>query len=191
MPELAKAQANTKSKHRTAAKLKGSITINPLKVYEAITSLKEAAKREEQLRNKVVRVTENLVIEKDALGNQFEGTMKHFIAEYVVRIVGSKRRALSAWESVRVDVRSADVNEGDHESCPIHRRRISLTQSSQIVKGDSWCGDRTARAQDIENDFSKQRNSETDQGLNNGDSDEEATLVDAHHAANLIASYSF
>lgn len=200
MRELAKAQANTKSKHQTAVKLKGSTNINPAKVDEAIAILEDATNAEEQLTNKVRRVTENMLIEKPILAERLEGDMKNYIAEYVVRLIESERRALSAWESVRVDVRAADANGGlsrlGRESHP-PRRGAPLAQS-QTVKGDSWSGDRKARAQDF-GDPSANFGEDYTKGRSDGDIDNELdaevdaepTLVDARNAASLLAGSTF
>lgn len=198
MRELVKAQTNTKSKHQTAVKLKGSTNINPAKVDEAIAILEEATNAEEQLTNKVRRVTENMLIEKPILEERLEGDIRSYISEYVVRIIDSERRALSAWESVRADVRAADANGGlsrlGRESYP-SRRGVPIAQS-QTVKGDSWSGDRTARAQDFSDstsafadDGTKKDNEES--GENELETNEEATLVDARNAASLLAGSTF
>lgn len=201
MRELAKAQANTKSKHQTAVKLKGSTNINPGKVDEAIALLEEATAQEEQLTSKVRRVTENMLIEKPILADRVESDMKTYIAEYVVRIIESERRSLSAWESVRVDVRAADANGGlsrlGRESHP-SRRGVPLAQS-QTTKGDSWSGDRKARAQDFGDptanfgeDYTARNGEEVDQDQEEeGGIIEEPTLVDARNAASLLAGSTF
>lgn len=192
MRELAKAQANTKSKHQTAVKLKGSTNINPLKVDEAIAILEDATNAEEQLTNKVRRVTENMLIEKPILEDRMEGDIKASIAEYVVRIIESERRALSAWESVRIDVRSADSKGGlsrlGRENYPA-RRGVPLPQS-QTSKGDSWSGDRKERAQDfLEPNFAEDfARPDDEDSIGAGDED---TLVDARNAANLLAGSTF
>lgn len=219
--ELAKAQASTKSKHQTAVKLKGSTNINPAKVDEAITALEEATKVEEQLTAKVRRVTENMLIEKPIVADRLEGDIKNYIAEYVLRTIESERRALSVWESVRADVRSADANGGlsrlGRENHP-KWRRSSLSQS-QTARGDSWCGDRKVRAQDFADptnfgeDFGKRSGGggsgsggvgvggDKDGGAGGEDDEdgtgdgrleeEEATLVDARNAASLLAGSTF
>jgi hypothetical protein len=198
MRELVKAQANTKSKHQTAVKLKGSTNINPAKVDEAIAILEDATNAEEQLTNKVRRVTENMLIEKPILKERLEGDIRSYIAEYVVRIIESERRALSAWESVRADVRAADANGGlsrlGRESYP-SRRGVPLAQS-QTVKGDSWSGDRTVRAQDFNDSpssFSDNAGKKDTEESGKGELDvtEEATLVDARNAASLLAGSTF
>lgn len=151
MRELAKAQATTKSRHQTAVKLRGSANINPVKVDEAISALDDATHIEETLTNKVRRVTENMLIEKKTLSDRIEADIRSYIAEYAVRLIDSERRALSAWESVRADVRAADVNGGlsrlGRERHPPRRRPDHVT--SQGAKGDAWSGDRKVRAKDL------------------------------------------
>lgn len=151
MRELAKSQANTKSKHQTAVKLRGSANINPLKVDEAISALEDATHVEENLTNKVRRVTENMLIEKKILSDRMEADIRSYIAEYTVRLIDSERRALSAWESIRPDVRAADSNGGlsrlGREAKPTRRRSDQV--KSQSAKGDAWSGDRKTRAKDF------------------------------------------
>lgn len=198
MRELARAQASTKAKHQTAVKLKGSTNINPSKVDEAIALLEEATNTEEQLTNKVRRVTENMLIEKPVLSERLEGDMKNYIAEFVVRIIDSERRVLSAWESIRADVRAADSNGGlsrlGRESHP-PRRGVPLAQS-QTIKGDSWSGDRKTRAHDF-GDPSANFDESYNKTRNDNDivhelaGQVEPTLVDARNAASLLAGSTF
>lgn len=200
MRDLTKAQSTTRSKHQTAVKLRGSTNINPAKVDEAISSLDEATHIEEQLTNKVRRVTENMLIEKNILVDRVETDIKSYIAEYVVRLIDAERRALSAWESVRSDVRAADVNGGlsrlGREAHP-PRRRPSHAQS-QGAKGDAWSGDRKARAKDFGDPSTFYTPEETPKpGAGSSEEDEskteedEATQVDARSAASLLAGSTF
>lgn len=207
MRDLAKAQAVTKSKHQTAVKLKGSTNIAPIKVDEALNSLKNAELVEEQLTNKVRLVTENMLMEKDILSKRIETDVKSYIAEYVVRIIDAERRALSAWESVRSDVRAADANGGlsrlGREAHPPRRKATHI--SSQGAKGDAW-SDRKVRAKDLGDPTALQQSStaageltasvnstatsnEDDdvQDIENG----EATQVDARSAASLLSGLTF
>lgn len=211
MRELAKAQSATKSKHQTAVKLKGSTNIAPAKVDEALSSLRNAEHFEEQLTNKVRLVTENMLLEKNILTKRIETDIKSYIAEYVVRIIDAERRALSAWESVRGDVRAADANGGlsrlGREAHPPRRKAPHI--SSQGAKGDAW-SDRKVRAKDLGDPTTLQQSSsaagfgsgeltasvnstatsnEDDdvQDIENG----ETTQVDARSAASLLSGLTF
>lgn len=208
MRELAKAQAVTKARHQTAVKLRGSTNINPPKVDEAISLLDEAVHAEEQLTNKVRRVTENMLIEKKILQDRIETDIRSYISDYVVRLIDSERRALSAWESIRTDVRAADANGGlsrlGREAHPT-RRRPSQVQS-QGVAGDAWSGDRKLRAKDLADTsvFYPQKDSALKDGEDDSEEDAtdsaakpatgadgEPTQVDARSAASLLAGSTF
>lgn len=174
MRDLAKAQANTKSRHQTAVKLRGSANINPSKVDEAITALDDATHVEETLTNKVRRVTENMLIEKNVLSSRIESDVRSYVAEYIVRLIDSERRALSAWESVRPDIRAADSNGGlsrlGRESKPTRRRPDHV--QSQGARGDAWSGDRKTRAKDFVGDPSAFYSNAAEAAGNNNDGGE-------------------
>ncbi|ANB11353.1 Vps17p [Sugiyamaella lignohabitans] len=208
MRELIKAQANTKSKHQVAVRVKGSTNINPIKVDEAINALEDATHVEEQLTNKVRRVSDNMLLEKRALLANIEHDVFNYIGEYALRIIECERRALATWESIRADVRAVDSNGGlsrlGRESTPANRR-TALAQS-QGAKGDAWSGDRQGRAADLSKAAEKllyrDKPSSTDGALSNGrqtvDDEEEdllrkdeETVVDARNAASLLAGSTF
>jgi hypothetical protein len=195
MRELLKAQGNTKSKHQVAVRVKGSTKINPLKVDEAIHALEEATHAEEQLTNKVRRVSENMLIEKNVLMQRIEHDLKGYISEYVLRIIDSERRALSTWESIRMDVRAVDASGGlsrlGREATPASKR--STLAQSQGAKGDSWSGDRQRRATDY-NDAIFKRDKQIPEEVPDSDVEigqAQETVVDARNAANLLAGSTF
>lgn len=208
MRELAKAQATTKARHQTATRVKGSNNISPLKVDEAIAALEDATKSEEQLTNKVRRVSDNMLLEKSNLLNHFETDIKNAVAEYVVRAIDSERRALSTWEAIRVDVRAVDANGGlsrlGREATPSSRR--SAIAQSQGMSGDSWSGDRGTKRANAHDPFyfdapSSNREEEGDERRENNDGDDDddddfeddsqQTTMDARNAASLLAGSTF
>lgn len=196
MRELVKAQANTKSKHQVAVRVRGSTKINPLKVDEAIHALEEATHAEEQLTNKVRRVSDNMLMEKNFLMQRIENDLKGYIAEYALRIIDSERRALSVWESIRMDIRAVDANGGlsrlGREATPASKR--STLAQSQGAKGDSWSGDRQKRAADYNNAMfnrDKPMLQPEEEPENDIAIAQSETVVDARNAASLLAGSTF
>lgn len=147
MRDLVKAQQNSKSRHQTATRLKGATNISPARVDEAITQLEEATSLEKRVTSAVRRVTDNLVVEKHVAINRMETDILGQLAQYALRSIDSERRTLTAWESIRNDVRLADSNGGLSK---LGRERTS--HRSHISQGyfeDDWSGDRHVRAKDL------------------------------------------
>ncbi|KAK9487339.1 hypothetical protein V1527DRAFT_404643 [Lipomyces starkeyi] len=143
--DLLSAQSTSRSRHATAARLRSSATINPLRVDEALNSLEDAKQIEAALTAKVNRVTHNLIKEKNEWFANTDEDLQLYIAEYVRRMIDAERRTLAVWESIRLDIRAADGSGGlsrlgRSELPPIVRRAGVV--SSQGPKGDSWSGDR-------------------------------------------------
>jgi hypothetical protein len=196
MRELIKAQSTTKARHQTATRVKGSTNISPLKVDEAIAALEDASRTEEQLTNKVRRVSDNMLLEKSNLLEHFEQDVRNAIGEYVVRAIDSERRALSTWEAIRVDVRAVDANGGlsrlGREATPASRR--SAIAQSQGLSGDSWSGDRgSKRAQGFNEIATKSPDSQSNDNEDDDNEfdDSEETAMDARNAASLLAGSTF
>jgi hypothetical protein len=193
MRELVKAQASTKSKHQVAVRVKGSGNINPVRVDETIKALEDATHVEEQLTTKVRRVSENMLYEKNVVLANMEQDITGYIEEYALRMIECERKALKAWESIRVDVRAVDASGGlsrlGREATP-SSRRATLAQS-QGATGDSWSGDRHVRAID----YDRFRSSSISIKENDDDGDdigqEEETVVDARNAASMLAGSTF
>ncbi|KAK9456491.1 hypothetical protein V1511DRAFT_497727 [Dipodascopsis uninucleata] len=186
--EMLSAQATSKNRHATAARLRSSATINPLRVDEALNALEEAKQVEAAITSKVNRSTHNLTKEKHEWFQNVESDMEAFIADYTRRMIDSERRTLAIWESIRLDIRAADGNGGlsrlgRRELPPIFRRQGAA--HSQGPKGDSWSGDRkTAHGNGflpaIQDDF------QNDDFGHDGISE-----VDAKNAAALLAGSTF
>ncbi|KAK9471942.1 uncharacterized protein V1510DRAFT_418824 [Dipodascopsis tothii] len=185
MRDLLAAQATSKSKHATAARLRSSSTINPLRVDEALSTLEEAKQVEAALTAKVNRVTANLVRQKHDWIANAETDLEAAIVEYVGRMIDAERRTLAVWESIRTDVRAADGSGGlsrlgRAELPPVVKR--AGASHSQGPKGDSWSGDRR-----------------TYHGAGyvppppfaDEDADDGLSEVDARNAASLLAGSTF
>lgn len=184
MRELSKAQATTRSRHQQAIRVKGSTSVSPLKVDEAIAALDEATHAEEALTNRLRRCSDNMLLEKNVLIDHIDQDLRRYINNYTLRVIECERRALSAWEAIRADVRAVDANGGlsrlGREATPALRR--SALAQSQTPAGDAWTGDRVSRAhprlqQPVPDD--------------EPEDDDHETAVDARSAASLLAGSTF
>ncbi|KAJ9639346.1 Vacuolar protein sorting-associated protein 17 [Coniosporium apollinis] len=140
--ELLQAQSATRAKLSAADRLKASSSVKHDKVNEAISALDEAKSHETYLKQKVERVTSNLVQERRKWFARTSADLRNAIREYVVREIEAERRTLAILESVRPDIRAIDASGGlsrlGREAHPA-QRRASLA-SSQGPKGDAWSG---------------------------------------------------
>ncbi|KAK2804661.1 hypothetical protein FQN50_006500 [Emmonsiellopsis sp. PD_5] len=140
--ELLQAQQAARSKRAAADRLKGSTSVRPDKVDEAINALEDAQAHEDYLTKKAQRVTTNLLQEKRRWFNRTASDLLLSIREYTLRQIEAERRTLSTLESVRPDIRAIDASGGlsrlGRESHPA-ARRASLA-ASQGPKGDAWSG---------------------------------------------------
>ncbi|KAK9367996.1 hypothetical protein V1509DRAFT_625042 [Lipomyces kononenkoae] len=185
--ELLSAQSTSRSRHATAARLRSSATINPLRVDEALNSLEDAKQIEAALTAKVNRVTHNLIKEKREWFANTDEDLQGYIADYVRRMIDAERRTLAVWESIRVDIRTADGSGGlsrlgRGELPPIVRRAGVV--SSQGPKGDSWSGDRRT-AHGSNEIFPPMFDDQ------NGDEYDGISEVDAKNAASMLAGSTF
>ncbi|ODV62518.1 retromer subunit VPS17 [Ascoidea rubescens DSM 1968] len=198
MRELINAQANTKSKHAQAAKIRSRTEINPLKVDEALQQLTDATKFEEDLTIKIKRISGNMLIEKQQYLQHFDKSIKKYISEYTRKIIESERKTLAVFEKIRSDVRNVDENGGlsrlGREAYPRHK---TVSVQSQGPEGDSWSGDRKTRAvvpgqnalqEDIK-DFSKPNQVHRASTASTLDSEE--NTIDARNAASLLGGSTF
>lgn len=140
--ELIQAQQSARSKRAAADRLKGSTSVRPDKVDEAISALDEAISHETYLTKKTQRVTANLLMETRRWFSRTSDDVLASLREYTLRQIEAERRALATLESVRPDIRAIDSSGGlsrlGRESHPA-ARRASLA-SSQGPKGDAWSG---------------------------------------------------
>ncbi|GES58025.1 vacuolar protein sorting-associated protein vps17 [Aspergillus terreus] len=140
--ELIQAQQTTRSKRAAADRLKGSSSVRPDKVDEAITALEDAQNHEDWLTKKTQRVTSNLLLEKRRWFQRTTDDLLTTLREYTLRQIEAERRTLATLESVRPDIRAIDSSGGlsrlGRESHPTGRRPNMA--SSQGPKGDAWSG---------------------------------------------------
>lgn len=140
--ELLHAQQVARSKRSAADRLKGSTSVRPDKVDEAITALDDAISQEQYLTKKTQRVTANLLLETRRWFHRTSEDLLSSIREYTLREIEAERRTLATLESIRADIRSIDASGGlsrlGREAHPA-ARRASLA-SSQGPKGDAWSG---------------------------------------------------
>ncbi|KAL1962584.1 hypothetical protein VTN77DRAFT_9377 [Rasamsonia byssochlamydoides] len=140
--ELIQAQQAARSKRAAADRLKGSTSVRPDKVDEAISALDEAISHETYLTKKTQRVTANLLLETRRWFSRTSEDVLASLREYTLRQIEAERRTLATLESVRPDIRAIDSSGGlsrlGRESHPA-ARRASLA-SSQGPKGDAWSG---------------------------------------------------
>lgn len=140
--ELIQAQQTARSKRAAADRLKGSSSVRPDKVDEAISALDEALGHETYLTKKTQRVTSNLLLETRRWFDRTSSDVLSSLREYTLRQIEAERRTLALLESVRPDIRAIDSSGGlsrlGREAHPTVRR--SSLASSQGPKGDAWSG---------------------------------------------------
>ncbi|OBA19246.1 hypothetical protein METBIDRAFT_74423 [Metschnikowia bicuspidata var. bicuspidata NRRL YB-4993] len=183
MRELLQAQAETRSKHLNATKIKNKSSLDPIKVDEALSSLELATKAEESLNMQVKRILGEMMFErKEAIGfyeKKFQRTLKLFS----LARIDQHRKLLKHLENIRVDVRIIDANGGLSRL-----NRDNLTQmkhnlhQSQAEMGDAWSS-RTFRSLSTENAEELERLRVRELG------DEES--MDARQAASVLGSALF
>lgn len=193
MRDLITAQGNTKIKHENARKLRMKRDINPIKVDEAIRSLEEASAYEEKLTQKIKRITEEMLIEKQEYLKILDQEIKMIFKECVIRKIEYERRKLRALEKVRLDVRLVDENGGlarlGREAYPVTK---AVSTSSQGPDGDSWSGDR--KVSHITTDLLREEPEVPDIPEEEVPVEEEAVdeiPIDARNAASLLGGSTF
>lgn len=146
MRELAQAQQLSKSRQENARKLRAKRDISPLKVDEALRQLKVATQDENQLTEKLQRITTNMTHERKQWLQWYEDFLCHTIKECTKLKIEYERKKLTLLERVRSDVRRADSNGGLSR---LGRKSTTPLASnvSQSVEGDTWTGEARQRTQ--------------------------------------------
>lgn len=182
MRELLQAQAQTKAKHLQATKIKSKVSLDPIKVDEALRSLEYATKAEESLNMQVKRISGEMMFERKEVVEFVEGKFQRMLKQFSLSRVEQHRKLLKHLENIRLDVRIIDQNGGLSR---LNRDNLSqihhnLTQS-QAASGDSWSS-RTFRslAEEQAEKESRLRKSE-----------EVEAVVDAKQAASLLGATTF
>ncbi|CAD6498888.1 BgTH12-04546 [Blumeria graminis f. sp. triticale] len=203
--ELNQAQQLRRNKSSAADRLRASSSVRKEKVDEAIIALNEAIANENELMNKTMRVTSNLLLEQRRWLTRTVAELKQSIREYAIREIEAERRTLATLEVVRLDIRAIDSSGGlsrlGRESHPA-ARRTSLA-SSQGAKGDAWSGvprraDQMNRSQSgslmsniLEANDGGKSNSASSGSLTATKEADDLDRVDARNAASRLAAATF
>lgn len=187
MRELLQAEAQTKSKHYQATKIKNKSSLDPFKVDEAIRSLEYATKAEESLNLQVKRISGEMIYERQEITQFTELKFRKMLKLFTLHKVEHHRKILKHLENIRLDIRIIDDKGGLSR---LNRDNLTslkhnLTQS-QSANGDSWTS-RTFRSLNKEQeDQEKEQDAEKE-----GDDDDDKDVVDAKNAASLLGVATF
>ncbi|KAH3900273.1 retromer subunit VPS17 SCDLUD_003245 [Saccharomycodes ludwigii] len=206
MRDLINVQSNLKKQQDNTRKLRAKRDISPLKVDEAIRSLQRITIIENELRHKLDKMTNELLVEKDeqVVGFWEDQNLK-FISQYALKNIEYERKKLSILEKIRKDVRNCDKRGGlsrlgrknvlsdstDNSSSSVNPNRNNDNDGDiKDNGGDSWSGNR--RRDTITGDI--QENQQVDKTVsdkNNDDNDGMAALLSAKTAASLLGQSTF
>lgn len=183
MRELIQAQAQTKTKHANAAKIKSRSSLDPIKVDEALRSLEYATKAEESLHMQVKRISGEMMYERKEVIDFTEHKLQHVMKQFALSRVDQHRRLLKHLENIRLDIRIIDENGGlsrlNRDN--LTQMKHNLTQS-QAAAGDSWSS-RTFRSLNTEQ--AEKEDKLQQQVKENG------VTVDAKQAASMLGVATF
>ncbi|KAH7585879.1 PX domain [Nakaseomyces glabratus] len=187
MRELLNAQANTKNRQEQVRKTRTKRDSNPIKVEETTRNMKLAHQYEADVSQKLNRVTQNMLIERNEWLSWYDKWLKSCIRSYVLKRIEYERKKLALLERVRIDVRKADPRGGLSR---LGRENVSdRTEVSQSLEGDSWAGERRIRN---DNDLKKLLNTEFDETLERAEQKSNGeTTLDARNAASLLGVTTF
>lgn len=139
MREFVQAQAQTKSKHLLATKIKNKAYLDPIKVDEALRALELASKCEESLSMQIKRISGEMMFEKKEATAFVEKKFQHMLKHYLLGRVEQHRVLLRHFENIRLDVRIIDLNGGlsrlNRDN--LTQMKHNLTQL-QSAGGDNW-----------------------------------------------------
>lgn len=187
MRELVQAQQLSKTRQENARKLRAKRDISPLKVDEALRQLKVATQDENELTDKLQRITKNMTHEREHWLQWYENILSSTIKEYTMRKIEYERKKLTLLERVRTDVRRADSNGGLSR---LGRKSTNpSTNTSQSTEGDTWTGEHRQRTQ-VQVD--KVAHTEFDKTLGTTETlKNDTTSLDARHAARMLGLPTF
>lgn len=182
MRELLQAQAQTKAKHVHATKIKNKVSLDPLKVDEALRSLEYATKAEESLNLQVKRISGEMMFERKEVVEHAEKKFQRMLKQFSLNRVEQHRKLLKHLENIRLDVRIIDLKGGLSR---LNRDNLIQIQHnlmlSQPASGDSWTS-RTFRSLTEEQ-------AEKESRLRKSEAAE--VQVDAKQAASLFGTATF
>ncbi|CCE78420.1 Piso0_001043 [Millerozyma farinosa CBS 7064] len=178
MREIIQAEAQTKTKHQQASKIKSKASLDPLKVDEAIRALEYASKTEESLKMQVKRISGEMLYEREEVLQHVDSKFKKVMKRFTLNKVEHHRKILKHLESIRLDVRIIDEKGGlsrlNRDNLSNLKHNLSQSQSSN---GDSWSS-RTFRS------LSSKREDKNPKEI-------ETYNVDAKNAASLLGVATF
>lgn len=181
MRELLQAQAQTKAKHVQATKIKNKVSLDPIKVDEALRSLEYATKAEESLNMQVKRISGEMMFERKEVVDHIEKKFQKMLKQFTLSRVEQHRKLLKHLESIRLDVRIIDQKGGLSR---LNRDNLSQMQHnlilSQAATGDSW----TSRTFRSLNEVQAEKENKLRKT-------EETETVDATQAASLLGAATF
>lgn len=182
MREYLQAQAQTKTKHLQAAKVKSKVSLDPIKVDEALRALEYATQAEENLQMQVKRISGEMMYEKSEVITFVEGKFQRILKQFTLSRVDQHRRFLKHLEAMRLDVRIIDLKGGLSR---LNRDNLTQMQhnlaQSQAATGDAW----TSRTFRSLNEVQAEKETRLRKA-------EEADLaVDATQAASVLGAATF
>lgn len=182
MRELLQAQAQTKAKHVLATKIKNKVSLDPIKVEEALRALEYATKAEESLNLQVKRISGEMMFERKDVVDHVEKKFQRMLKQFSLNRVEQHRKLLKHLESIRLDVRIIDLKGGlsrlNRDNLIQIQHNLTL---SQPASGDSWTS-RTFRSLTEEQAEKESRLQK---------SEEVEVEVDAKQAASLFGAATF
>lgn len=183
MRELIQAEAQTKSKHVQATKIKSRASLDPIRAEEAIRSFEYAQKAEESLHMQVKRISGEMMFERKEVIDFTEKKMKTLLKQFTLNRVEQHRKLLNHFEKIRLDVRIIDENGGLSR---LNREHLSQMKhnlaQSQAANGDLWSS-RKFRSL-------TQQQAEKEEVLKNK-TDIDTGSIDAKKAASMLGTSTF
>ncbi|ODV77588.1 putative vacuolar protein sorting-associated protein [Suhomyces tanzawaensis NRRL Y-17324] len=192
MRELLQAEAQTKSKHLHATKIKSKSALDPLKVDEAIRSLEYSKKVEESLKLQVNRISGEMLIEKQEVLDFTEHKFQKLLKSLTLHRVDHHRKILKHLENIRLDIRIVDAKGGlsrlNRDNLTNLKHNLMQSQSSN---GDAWSS-RTFRSLKTEQEERERSREEEEEDAKKHDEGEDGrNVVDAKNAASLLGVATF
>ncbi|CAK9438760.1 uncharacterized protein LODBEIA_P29840 [Lodderomyces beijingensis] len=185
MRELAQAEMQTTAKHIQANKIKNKVSLDPIKVDEALRSLEYASKVQSSLNLQVKRISGEMMYEKDEFITFVDNKVKSLVRSLTLHKIEHHRKILKTFEKIRVDVRSVDAKGGlsrlNRDNLSNLKHNLSQSQSSA---GDTWSS-RSFRSLEKEEEVKKKKSGrDPHEGL-------EVTAVDPKKAATMLGVATF
>lgn len=186
MRELLQAEAQTKTKHLQAAKIKSKSSLDPIKVNDAFRSLEYATKAQESLSLQVKRISGEMLYERKEFIEFTEKKFQKMLKKFALTKVDHHRKMLKHLETIRLDIRIIDQKGGLSR---LNRDNLTSLKynlaQSQSADGDAWTSRTFRSLQKPEEEQPAEE--EADVSKDDGD----AGAVDAKNAAHLLGVATF